>query len=962
MDIRFSRSVRARTRMARASLLGATILAGMAGSVWAQDAAPQATTPPPATSEDVTEVVVVGYRGSLLNSARAKQNAVNFTDSIFAQDMGKFPDLNLAESLQRIPGVQISRNGYTGEGTQVNVRGLGPSFTKVVLNGNGVAVASDGGIDGGSSNREVDLDLFPSELFTRLTVSKSPLASQLEGGMSIVDMRNARPFDNKGQHISVSVSGTYGQASEEFAPRGAITFSKTWDKWGVLVGLAGSSQRTRSDGFDSVGWSNANLACPTGSTDCSNAQGNNFSFATVVPANAGNGLTPGATLGLTELLALNPGLTANQLTNAMIPRLGRLNYIDGKRDRITLLTAVEYRPSDDLRFALDIMGAKAKGEYDRSSFNWFVRNSSTGATGGMVPLNLKVDANNVVTSGTFANSAMFVEARTFDEDLDFININPSMTWQINEKLRLDAQLNYTHSVFFREAPSFLFNTPFNSGLTVNYTNDGDIPTITPSANIADPNLGWTWNRVNIQNVKRSTYTQGAHADLIYDFDNGAVLKTGYAYDEADRRIQAYDNSANYQAFAFAAVPQTAIAGYLGTGPASNFTHILDGTPGFTLHVLPDLDKLKAATNYAAYNAAAPATNSSALGTPSGRINDSTQGLYGEYAATFPIASFDVKVNYGVRWFETDQTVTGPITVNGVTTFQTLETSYGGVLPSFNASTKLTDKLLVRAAASKTVTRANPNSLLPGVSFSDPSAQNASSGNPSLKPYYSENYDLGAEYYTGGLGYVSAAIFKKHVTGYTQVRQTTQLFTDLGIDFAGLTAQQQQAINDRGGPSVAQVFVNTPVNIDSINLTGIELGWVQPLDFIVDGLGFSTNYTHLDDGFDGAKAQLSPQTVNATGYYENDKLSFRLSYVWFDERIVAGAPQNGLMLPLKATDRGQVDMAASYNTAFWGSEGQITFEATNITNEPFRTLFGYENAAYSHFNPGAMYHIGWSGKF
>ncbi len=56
------------------------------------------------------------------------------------------------------------------------------------------------------------------------------------------------------------------------------------------------------------------------------------------------------------------------------------------------------------------------------------------------------------------------------------------------------------------------------------------------------------------------------------------------------------------------------------------------------------------------------------------------------------------------------------------------------------------------------------------------------------------------------------------------------------------------------------------------------------------------------------------------------------------------------------------MAASYNTAFWGSEGQITFEATNITNEPFRTLFGYENAAYSHFNPGAMYHIGWSGKF
>ena len=54
----------------------------------------------------------------------AKRDNIAFTDSIFAEDIGKFPDLNLAESLQRIPGVQIARD-FTGEGTSVAVRGLG---------------------------------------------------------------------------------------------------------------------------------------------------------------------------------------------------------------------------------------------------------------------------------------------------------------------------------------------------------------------------------------------------------------------------------------------------------------------------------------------------------------------------------------------------------------------------------------------------------------------------------------------------------------------------------------------------------------------------------------------------------------------------------------------------------------------------------------------------------------------
>ena len=72
-----------------------------------------------AAGATVETVVVTGYRASLEQAAVAKRNNVNFTDSVFAEDIGKFPDTNIAESLNRIPGVTISRDS-DGEGVNVS--------------------------------------------------------------------------------------------------------------------------------------------------------------------------------------------------------------------------------------------------------------------------------------------------------------------------------------------------------------------------------------------------------------------------------------------------------------------------------------------------------------------------------------------------------------------------------------------------------------------------------------------------------------------------------------------------------------------------------------------------------------------------------------------------------------------------------------------------------------------------
>jgi TonB-dependent receptor len=581
-----SRHNNIRAALFAASAFGAL---GLAQAAAAQDAAAPAETAAAPQGSETADIVVTGIRASLESATNAKKNAVAFGDSIFAEDIGKLPATNLAETLNRMPGVGLNRD-INGEGTQVAIRGLGPSFTRVLLNGSQLQVASDGGTNGGSANREVDLDFFPSELFTRLDLAKSPSPSTLEGGIAgTVNLRNARPFDKEGTHVTVVAQGQYTDNNDKFSPRGAIVASHTTDTFGILVGVAGVKTKTRVDGFESVGWTDGNLG--TG-----DAGGNNFSWASVVPNNTGHGLVAGQPV---DVVATS-GLTRDQLSTALIPRLGRKSLTEGDRSRISALASLEWRPSDELHFALDGIWAKSKRDYSKVNMNWQVRNSGPGtsaqSTGGMVPIDLTVDDNGVVTSGTFANSSYFLEASLFKQTTKFWNVNPSVSWQPTEDLKVDLSANWSKSRFFREQPTWAFQTTPQSGVETYYDNTGgDYPSITSNLDLNDPNNGsWQWYRQNIQLVRRKTETKGAHLDVTYG-DDMFNVKVGGAYDQATRSIRAYDNSTAYQL----SVCGTGCTGATGTVPTSAIAQYLrsSSTAGF---IVPDFDALKQATNYASY--------------------------------------------------------------------------------------------------------------------------------------------------------------------------------------------------------------------------------------------------------------------------------------------------------------------------------------------------------------------------
>ncbi len=960
----------------RALLLGATVLSGisapaMAETTLQEDQAQEAETP-------IETIIVTGFRGSLASSTAAKREALGFQDSIFAEDIGKFPDLNLAESLNRVPGVQLTRE-VNGEGLNVAIRGLGTNFTRVLLNGSQIAVASTGRADSQNQNREVDLDLFPTELFTRLDVNKTPMASTAEGGVAgVVNMRSARPFDYDGRQITYSAQGGYSTMTEAVSPRFSVLASDVWQmgngaEFGALVGVSVARNKTRTEGFETIGWTNPNIDCP----GCTDIGGNGFVLPAVVPEGAGNGLTPGTPITSEFLQSLNPGTSLEQLSNGLIPRLGRDALFEGDRDRDAVLLALEYRPNPQLNFYFDGLFAQADRNFSRIDMNWVVRNSNF-----MVPIGVEVDSNNVVTRGTYANSQFFLEARPYSEEVEFYNLNPGMSWEVNDWLRIDGQVNYSQSDFFREAPTILVNTPLNQGLTVEYDNtSGPYPSISTNFDLNDPNLGWTWaagGRVNVQNERRATETKGTRWDAtIGDFD-GNNFRFGLAYDDVSRTIEALDNSPRWQTFTCgggdisptdpvpapvpactgggnSAVPNAAIGSFLRPGPL-----------GF---VTVDYDAFFNATNYRAYADTAPFSPAAATGANSGTIEEGTLGAYVEYNALTDILGRDLRFNIGTRWVSTDQTVTGPQTVSGETTFVSLSQTYDEFLPAFNAAWDVFEDVTFRLAASRTLTRPNPSAMLPGTAFSDPSAQNATRGNPELAPYLSTNFDVGGEWYTGGEGYIGVALFFKQVNGFTVQGNTTVPFTDLQIDFDQLTNLQQQAINDRGGPNNATVTLSQQINADGqLQISGLELTWVQPLDFVLEGAGFLANFTKIEQSSTGSGVPavavgVAPHTYNVTGYYERGPFSARLSYVWEDAQISSGLNQNGVPAAQLRTDaRGQWDFAASWTLDMIVSQPQLTLDVINITNEPQRSTFEFDNAAFTYYEPGTGILAGIRGRF
>lgn len=118
-------------------------------------------------SSDIQELENIVVTGILQGQQRAlnqQKSSDNIKNIVSADQIGRFPDVNVAEALQRVPAVNIERD--QGEGRYVLVRGLAPQFTNISINGEQVP-SPEAGV------RYVALDAVPADQLASIEVSKA---------------------------------------------------------------------------------------------------------------------------------------------------------------------------------------------------------------------------------------------------------------------------------------------------------------------------------------------------------------------------------------------------------------------------------------------------------------------------------------------------------------------------------------------------------------------------------------------------------------------------------------------------------------------------------------------------------------------------------------------------------------------------------------------------------------------
>jgi iron complex outermembrane receptor protein len=209
-------------------------------------------------SSGLETVVVTGFKASLERALDSKRNATGSEDQILAEDISKFPDINLSESIQRIPGIALNRT--SGEGKQITVRGLSPLFTTTHIDGMETITNS-----GNNVGRSFDFNVFSSDLFSGITVHKTASASVQEGALgATVDLTTAHPFDHQGFTLVGSGEGSYndlnGGVNSRFGGLASDTLLN--GTLGLLFSGGYQSRNIMTWDTDSVGWQNDNTPRP----------------------------------------------------------------------------------------------------------------------------------------------------------------------------------------------------------------------------------------------------------------------------------------------------------------------------------------------------------------------------------------------------------------------------------------------------------------------------------------------------------------------------------------------------------------------------------------------------------------------------------------------------------------------------------------------------------------------------
>ena len=319
-----------------------------------------------------------------------------------------------------------------------------------------------------------------------------------------------------------------------------------------------------------------------------------------------------------------------------------------------------------------------------------------------------------------------------------------------------------------------------------------------------------------------------------------------------------------------------------------------------------------------------------------------------------------------------------------------DNSYDNWLPSINLNFAVTPKLLARAAFSKTIARPKIDNLKPGFTigerpFNPQSAGNF--GNPDLRPFAADNYDLSLEWYFATNSLFSVALFNKELSNFEEDGTFFSYWADLRSEFFDPTTQtllpadQINFVADpgavllplSGGPQQAGcmpareeapgTFQEVPAEAKANRLAYCDLvqvdqprngrgGFVRGVEAqlqhnftwlpgILSGFGFVANYTYADSKTDEEVTLddngeiiafypafplegTSKHTFNGTFFWEKDGKLIRLAYNYRTDYLINRADAQGDAWWIEGFDT--LDLSASWKLS---KHLTVNFQAQNL---------------------------------
>lgn len=930
------------------------------------------------TEQENIEVIEV--RGIFASSAKnlaLKRTSGAVVDAITAEDVGKFPDRNVADSLQRVPGVIIGRDG--GEGSNVSIRGLSPELTFTQLNGNYIASATRD-----NPGRSFNYSLLPSTMISMAEVYKSPQAHMDEGGVGgTVILHTRKPLDMEANSGVFSFDMTKSDVSDETDPAfsGLYSWKNDSETFGALVGYTHQKRLSKTMGMNSETWrwwaddADNNPAVTTDGKVVDNVPG----FGAITAAN-------GKTFD---------GFWAPQSMNASIKTQ--------QREREGTQLSLQWLPTDELELGFNYFRFNVSDNFSQQ----INKIPEWGLNCCGPDLDIRTfDGDSMV----FDDSGTILQAVTYRDDIvgdgssrpllyPFMTGTASFEESTSETFDFNIAYigdDFEASVVFGHTkanggPDELFETAYtanNWGLQPNVNGNslaawdissGDLA-MTFDNDIINKMHDGVAGATNNAGSTRSGFTNSSieetyfQADFIKDVDfwnitslmAGIKYRRGDVHRETGRTIWTTPEGAEYQ---WARVVPTAQETF-SQHSASN------QTGGFQANVFPMID-FDLYRNFLVDN----------MGEPT-RIyeNNKVFNVGEEVKAAYLQANFEldsVRGNFGVRVVSTnqfgqssdkftflqdyyDESVVDPVSnPEGVLPKEQREkeiiqsnlqsNSYTDVLPSFNIAWDMTDKIVIRGAVAKVISRPSYNDIGAEENLTFTSDEYANDravygaipgwtgdgGNKNLKPFEAWQFDLGLEwYYKDGSG-AGIALFRKNVDNF---------IVPLVID----TTRQI------GEETVSVMNYSTSANGSDAVSQGVEFFVQHSFD---SGFGLSANYTlndtnSTDVSLDGTKVGESPLVgsadyqTNMSAYYENDVFSVRASYNKRGE--VVGGIYSGMNTYTEAYD--QVDVNASYELI---ENLNLTASVINLTESEFRTHLGDDTSArlFSSEYSGRRFYLG-----